>query len=44
MAGEPDAGPLLADRPLIGGKAAAYVCHGYVRNRTESTALIAALR
>jgi uncharacterized protein YyaL (SSP411 family) len=46
MSGEPDAAPLLADRPLVEGKAAAYVCHGYVCDRpvTEPAALIAALR
>ncbi|MFL6124753.1 thioredoxin domain-containing protein [Actinophytocola sp.] len=46
MAGEPDAAPLLADRPLVDGKAAAYVCHGYVCDRpvTEPSALIAALK
>jgi uncharacterized protein len=45
MAGAPDATPLLADRPLVEGKAAAYVCHGYVCDRpvTEPAALIAAL-
>jgi uncharacterized protein YyaL (SSP411 family) len=32
VVGEPDAPgvPLLADRPLLGGKAAAYVCRGFV--------------
>jgi hypothetical protein len=46
LAGEPDAVPLLADRPLVDGKAAAYVCHGYVCDRpvTEVEALVAALR
>jgi uncharacterized protein YyaL (SSP411 family) len=46
MAGSPDAAPLLADRPLVDGKAAAYVCHGYVCDRpvTEPADLIAALK
>jgi hypothetical protein len=46
MAGAPDATPLLADRPLVDGKAAAYVCHGYVCDRpvTEPTDLLAALK
>ncbi len=35
VVGEPGAGevPLLADRPLVGGQAAAYVCHGFVCDR-----------
>jgi uncharacterized protein YyaL (SSP411 family) len=33
LAGEPDETPLLADRPLVDGNAAAYVCHGYVCDR-----------
>jgi len=33
LAGEPDSAPLLADRPLVDGQAAAYVCHGYVCDR-----------
>jgi uncharacterized protein YyaL (SSP411 family) len=39
VAGEPDrAGvPLLADRPLIGGEAAAYVCRGFVCDRPVTT-------
>jgi uncharacterized protein len=46
MAGAPDAAPLLADRPLVDGKAAAYVCHGYVCDRpvTDPAALTAALK
>ena len=46
LAGEPDAAPLLADRPLVDGQAAAYVCHGYVCDRpvTDVPALVAALR
>jgi uncharacterized protein len=46
LAGTPDATPLLADRPLVDGKAAAYVCHGYVCDRpvTEAAALVAALK
>ncbi|KAA2263233.1 thioredoxin domain-containing protein [Solihabitans fulvus] len=45
VAGEPDAAPLLADRPLVAGRAAAYVCRGYVCDRpvTEVADLIAAL-
>jgi uncharacterized protein len=46
LAGEPDAVPLLADRPLVDGQAAAYVCHGYVCDRpvTDVPALVSALR
>ena len=35
VAGEPDAGgiPLLADRPLVDGRSAAYVCRGFVCDR-----------
>jgi len=46
MAGDPDEAPLLADRPLVDGKAAAYVCHGYVCDRpvTEPSDLLAALK
>jgi uncharacterized protein YyaL (SSP411 family) len=35
VAGEPDASgvPLLADRPLVAGRAAAYVCRGFVCDR-----------
>jgi uncharacterized protein YyaL (SSP411 family) len=46
LSGTPDETPLLADRPLVDGKAAAYVCHGYVCDRpvTEAEALIAALK
>jgi uncharacterized protein YyaL (SSP411 family) len=46
LAGEPGAVPLLADRPLVDGHAAAYVCHGYVCDRpvTAVADLIAALR
>jgi uncharacterized protein YyaL (SSP411 family) len=48
LVGPPDAEgvPLLADRPLVGGAAAAYVCRGYVCERpvTEIADLIAALR
>ncbi len=29
--------PLLADRPLVDGSAAAYVCHGYVCDRPVTT-------
>jgi len=40
LAGEPDAPgvPLLADRPLVDGSAAAYVCRGYVCDRPVTTA------
>jgi uncharacterized protein YyaL (SSP411 family) len=34
---QPDA-PLLADRPLVAGRAAAYVCRGYVCDRPATTA------
>jgi uncharacterized protein YyaL (SSP411 family) len=48
VAGEPDAAgvPLLADRPLVGGAAAAYVCHGFVCDAPVTTveALTTALR
>jgi uncharacterized protein YyaL (SSP411 family) len=45
LAGEPDSSPLLADRPLVDGQAAAYVCRGYVCDRpvTSVSALTAAL-
>jgi uncharacterized protein len=45
LAGSPDEAPLLADRPLVDGEAAAYVCHGYVCDRpvTEVGALLTAL-
>ncbi|MGW5055138.1 thioredoxin domain-containing protein [Actinokineospora sp. NPDC004072] len=38
LAGEPDSAPLLADRPLVGGVPAAYVCRGYVCDRPVTTA------
>ncbi|HEY2205855.1 MAG TPA: thioredoxin domain-containing protein [Pseudonocardia sp.] len=48
VAGFPDAPgvPLLADRPLVSGAAAAYVCRGFVCDRpvTDEAALAAALR
>jgi hypothetical protein len=46
LAGAPDAAPLLADRPLLNGAAAAYVCRGYVCDRpVDSVAeLVLALR
>jgi uncharacterized protein YyaL (SSP411 family) len=47
VAGEPDAAgvPLLADRPLVDGEPAAYVCRGFVcdRPRTAADDLAAAL-
>jgi uncharacterized protein YyaL (SSP411 family) len=47
VAGEPDADgvPLLADRPLVDGAPAAYVCRGFVcdRPRTDVDDLAAAL-
>jgi uncharacterized protein YyaL (SSP411 family) len=33
LAGRPGSAPLLADRPLVDGAAAAYVCRGYVCDR-----------
>ncbi|GGP60161.1 thioredoxin domain-containing protein [Saccharothrix coeruleofusca] len=33
VAGEPDSTPLLADRPLVDGAPAAYVCRGFVCDR-----------
>ncbi|SDN10621.1 thioredoxin domain-containing protein [Allokutzneria albata] len=33
LVGEPDEGPLLANRPLVDGGPAAYVCRGYVCDR-----------
>jgi uncharacterized protein len=46
LAGAPDEVPLLADRPLVDGSAAAYVCYGYVCDRpvTEVGELVTALR
>ena len=48
VTGEPDAEgiPLLAQRPLVGGRAAAYVCRGFVCDApvTDVEALSAALR
>ena len=46
LSGAPDAAPLLADRPLLDGAAAAYVCRGYVCDRpVDSVAeLVLALR
>ncbi|MFC5287205.1 thioredoxin domain-containing protein [Actinokineospora guangxiensis] len=38
VAGEPGSAPLLAERPLVGGGAAAYVCRGYVCDRPVTTA------
>lgn len=37
VAGEPDSAPLLAARPLLDGKAAAYVCRGFVCDRPVSS-------
>jgi hypothetical protein len=46
VAGEPDSAPLLAERPLVDGSPAAYVCRGYVCDRpvTSMDDLVAALR
>jgi uncharacterized protein YyaL (SSP411 family) len=48
VAGEPDAAgvPLLADRPLVDGQAAAYVCRGFVCERpsTDPAALAGQVR
>ncbi|MFC5062166.1 thioredoxin domain-containing protein [Actinomycetospora atypica] len=48
VAGAPDAEgvPLLADRPLVSGRPAAYVCRGFVCDRPSTTPdeLVAALR
>jgi uncharacterized protein YyaL (SSP411 family) len=46
VAGSPDSAPLLAERPLVGGSPAAYVCRGYVCDRpvTSVDDLVAALR
>ncbi|HWC82588.1 MAG TPA: thioredoxin domain-containing protein [Pseudonocardiaceae bacterium] len=48
LAGAPDqlGAPLLADRPVVDGRPAAYVCRGYVCERpvTEVADLVAALR
>ncbi|GLZ43428.1 thioredoxin domain-containing protein [Actinokineospora sp. NBRC 105648] len=45
LGGAPDSAPLLADRPLVDGAPAAYVCRGYVCDRpvTTAAALVAAL-
>jgi hypothetical protein len=45
LAGQPESVPLLVDRPLVDGAAAAYVCRGYVCDRpvTTTDALEAAL-
>jgi uncharacterized protein len=45
LAGLPDSAPLLVDRPLVDGAAAAYVCRGYVCDPpvTSSDALAGAL-
>ncbi|ELB87741.1 hypothetical protein Rwratislav_38296, partial [Rhodococcus wratislaviensis IFP 2016] len=37
VGGAPDSSPLLADRPLVGGASAAYVCRGFVCDRPVST-------
>jgi uncharacterized protein YyaL (SSP411 family) len=48
VSGEPDAAgvPLLADRPLVDGAPAAYVCRGMVCDRpvTSADELLRALR
>ncbi len=45
VAGEPDSSPLLADRPLVDGAQAAYVCRGFVCDRpvTDEAGLALAL-
>jgi uncharacterized protein YyaL (SSP411 family) len=45
LAGTPDSTPLLTDRPLVDGQAAAYICRGYVCDRpvTDAPTLVAAL-
>ncbi|TCO58507.1 thioredoxin domain-containing protein [Actinocrispum wychmicini] len=37
VSGAPDSSPLLADRPLVDGRPAAYVCRGYVCDRPVTT-------
>ncbi|WP_367132397.1 thioredoxin domain-containing protein [Saccharothrix sp. HUAS TT1] len=37
VAGAPDSAPLLADRPLVDGGPAVYVCRGYVCDRPVTT-------
>ncbi|MDQ4006698.1 MAG: thymidylate kinase, partial [Actinomycetota bacterium] len=48
VVGQPDASgvPLLRERPLVDGAAAAYVCRGFVCERpvTDADALAASLR
>ncbi|MET1072264.1 MAG: thioredoxin domain-containing protein [Umezawaea sp.] len=46
VAGTPDSAPLLAERPLVNGFPAAYVCRGYVCDRpvTSADALLEVLR
>ncbi|MFC9786377.1 thioredoxin domain-containing protein [Rhodococcus sp. NPDC127528] len=45
LGGAPDSAPLLADRPLVDGAPAAYVCRGFVCDRpvTSPDELVAAL-
>jgi len=38
LAGPPESAPLLVDRPLVDGAAAAYVCRGYVCDRPVTSA------
>ncbi|HJQ48530.1 MAG TPA: thioredoxin domain-containing protein [Amycolatopsis sp.] len=38
VAGPPESAPLLVDRPLVDGAAAAYVCRGYVCDRPVTSA------
>ncbi|KOS54033.1 thioredoxin domain-containing protein [Rhodococcus rhodochrous] len=38
VGGDPDSSPLLAGRPLVDGRPAAYVCRGYVCDRPVTTA------
>ena len=44
VAGQPDAEgvPLLADRPLVGGEPAAYVCRGFVCDRPTTDPVLLA--
>jgi uncharacterized protein YyaL (SSP411 family) len=37
VGGAPDSSPLLADRPLVDGGEAAYICRGFVCDRPVTT-------